>query len=102
MQTGCTIVMPMSERENFIRACEAHNVFWSGLSKFNGVRFEATIKTSAYKMIAEDIKPLYAVSVNAKQVVTILNDNAKLFFKNQNAVVGDKLIIENYQWVKIN
>ena len=102
MKTGCTIVMPMNEKESFIKACESHNIFWSGVSKMQETQFEAYIKTAEYKKIAEGIKPLYAVSVSMKKVVTILNDNSGVFSKNQNATVGDKLIEENHRWIKIN
>ena len=102
MKTGCTIVMAISEKESFIKACEAHNIFWSGVSKMKNTQFEAYIKTSAYKMIANDIKATYAVSVSAKKVITILCDNGGSFTQFYGVKVGDKMVQENHVWVKIN
>ena len=93
MKTGCTIVLPMSEKETFIKSCESHNIFWEGVSKMQGTQFETYVKLSAYKKIADSISPLYAVNVDSKQVITVLNDNSGMFKKYHNASVGDTIKI---------
>lgn len=90
MEKGCYVMMTMEQKESFFNACEKHNIFWRGTHKA-GSMFEGLIKTEAYAKIADNIKPIYAISITGRycNIMTILNDNDGILAKKFNISVGE-------------
>ena len=94
MKNGCTISIPLEEKNKFISFCDVNKIYWhDGLTLSDS--FEVSMKAKDYKAVETSCSINYAVktaNTMRGECMTVLNDSKGFLHKRNPILVEGRTV----------